>query len=394
MSPVRGYPPLLDGENERSRLFAVIGLAVIDAAGLYSGDCDFSEEAEQRAADMAGKYIEKLLSVYGRIDPLCPAEALRLWLLYMDPDSPLLDRTVGISLNYELMEKAAEQVLKARNLRIQFIVSSVYSETFDISLALDEVATLSRHAALLNLTSSVCGHRSESIEKQFPDMTDNTRQAKLDLEKLFFNCVITLRFPEACAYFLKIMDMDLKSAETALFIKTRVCNRLAWIIYVLGSPPHHGPHNPLKNNVMAAIDALDAASTIDEMKEGVRDIFAMLEEDYHAAPSPNKLSRITAYIVEHYQDCNLDATQICAAFDMTPPSLSRLFRREMDTTMLDYIHSVRLSHAKELMLKTDQSLQSIAAQCGYFSSWTMSRAFKKYEGITPGEYRRSCYEEK
>ena len=250
---------------------------------------------------------------------------------------------------------------------------------------------LSKHSVLLNFKNGVCGHRSMDIENQFPDAMANHSRRKLDLEKLFFNSVITLHFPEACAYFLEIMELELKSPETALFIKTRVCNRLVGIIYTLGSPPNHG--NPLKNNVMADIDALGELDSVEDMKEGVRRIFCLLEEDYCGDSHRTKLDKIAAYIQENYQDCNLDATQICEAFNLSPPSFSRMFRREKGITMLDYVHTVRLTHVKEMMLETDLSLQEIAAQCGYFSFWTMSRAFKKYEGVNLSEYRRSCFGE-
>lgn len=396
MSPIRGYPPLVRETAGTDAFFSVIGLSVIDAGEAAVADLcgDFSEEVQLRVIASAREQVTGLLSEYGQVESLGASGEMPLLCLHVDGAAGILCRTVGLSLDYALLRELAEKTLRETHLNVQLIVSSVYAEGADISLALDEVATLARHAMLLNLSSSVCGHRSEDIEKQFPEAAEHQTQLKIDLEKLFFNSVITLKFPEACGYFLRIMDLELKSPETALFLKTRVCNRLAGIIYTLGSPPNRGPGNPLKNNVMAEIDALNRVDTIDEMKAGVRTIFEMLEEDYRLDGPQTKLDQITAYIQDNYQDCNLDATRICDLFGITPPSLSRMFRRERGTTMLDYIHTVRLSHVKRMMLESDEPLQKIATQCGYFSFWTMSRAFKKYEGVTPSEYRRSCFEVK
>ena len=391
MSPIRGYPPLMGKENPAERLFAVIGLSIINATEEFFNHGEVSEEAQQRANAMTVRLVSEALNRYGAAVPIRLGDEFLAWRMDMTGTSALLDRSVGLMLDYGVLTELAERVLKELGLMVQFIVSSVYPESDDISLALDEFTTLSEHAMLLGLTSSVCGYRSEDMEALFPQDREVAARAKLDLEKLFFNCVVTLNFPDACEYFLQITEMELKVAEMAVSLKPRVCNRLVWIIYVLGSPPNFGPRKPLKNNVMAAIAALDAVTSLEELKAGIRRVFAMLEEDYHHADAGTKLSQITDYILQHYQDCNLDASQICDAFDITPPSLSRMFRREMNTTMLDYIHTVRLGHVKQMMLTTELSLQDISTACGYFSSWTMSRAFKKYEGITPGDYRKNCF---
>ena len=394
MSPIRGYPPLVANKNTVKQLFAVIGLSVINATDGYFAACsgEISDEVRNSANSAAAALVERTLSQYGSAERLGLSDEFTAWRMNMPGDSGLLDRSVGLQLDYGILERMAAQVLQELNLMVQFIVTSVYPDTDDISLALDEFTTFSEHALLLNLTNSVCGCRSEGIEELFTEDRDNTTRAKLDLEKLFFNSVITLNFPDACDYFLQIMDMELKVAEMAVSLKPRVCNRLVWIIYVLGSPPSYGPKKPLKHNVMAAIAALDAINSLEQLKEEIRRIFWMLDEDYCSEPPQSKFTQITAYILEHYQDCNLDASALCGVFDITPPSLSRMFRREMGITMLDYIHTIRLGHVKQMMLATDLSLQDISTACGYFSSWTMSRAFKKYEGITPGEYRKNCFD--
>ncbi len=394
MSPIRGYPPLMRKENQTPRLFAVVGFSVVNASAEFIASIqgDISDPSEQCAVFAASEMIAARLHDFGQIVPIRLSDEFQAWRIDLSGDSPLLDRSIGLMLDYKVLEELAAQILTRLSLVVQFVVSSVYPDTDDISLALDELTTLSEHAILLNLSNSVCGYRSEGMEELFPADRNHGSQVKLDLEKLFFNSIITLDFPTACEYFLKIMDLELQAAETAVSLKPRVCNRLVWIIYVLGSPPGNGPQKPITHNVMGSIAALDAITSLEALKTGVQEIFSMLEEDYQPEPAANKLTLITGYIMEHYQDCNLDASQICEVFDIAPPSLSRMFRREMNNTMLDYIHAVRLSHVKELMIQSAMSLQDISTACGYFSSWTMSRAFKKYEGITPGEYRKSCFD--
>lgn len=56
---------------------------------------------------------------------------------------------------------------------------------------------------------------------------------------------------------------------------------------------------------------------------------------------------------------------------------------------LSYIHEARLAHAKTLLVETTLSLQEIAETVGFGNALTMSRAFKKRYGMTPGAYRKT-----
>lgn len=55
--------------------------------------------------------------------------------------------------------------------------------------------------------------------------------------------------------------------------------------------------------------------------------------------------------------------------------------------MNEYLTSIRLNRAKELLKTTSLELTDICRQCGYADQSTFIRAFKDKEGITPGKYR-------
>ena len=48
----------------------------------------------------------------------------------------------------------------------------------------------------------------------------------------------------------------------------------------------------------------------------------------------------------------------------------------------------KLQEAKKMLLKTDKSVQEIAAELGYQSSQAFARAFRRELAMTPQEYRR------
>ena len=93
-----------------------------------------------------------------------------------------------------------------------------------------------------------------------------------------------------------------------------------------------------------------------------------------------------AYINEHYADCNLCLSSIAEVFSLSPQYLSRLYRAETESGLLDYISNVRIGHAKKLLERSDMSVARVAELVGYTSVKTFRRAFTRYEGITPGKY--------
>jgi AraC family transcriptional regulator len=51
------------------------------------------------------------------------------------------------------------------------------------------------------------------------------------------------------------------------------------------------------------------------------------------------------------------------------------------------IRQQRLIAAKELLRRTDLSLQEIALKCGFSTAFSFSRSFRKQYGIPPSVYR-------
>lgn len=97
--------------------------------------------------------------------------------------------------------------------------------------------------------------------------------------------------------------------------------------------------------------------------------------------------RVRDYIEVNYAASSLNITQIADYLDLTASYASALYKRQTGESMMDTINQVRLRHAKQLLLQSDKTLDDIALEVGYYSTSTFLRAFKKREGITPGQYR-------
>lgn len=115
------------------------------------------------------------------------------------------------------------------------------------------------------------------------------------------------------------------------------------------------------------------ASLNDKFKKGQGKKFALFKavEQY-----------ITANLKE---DINLKDT--AAKFNLSPYYFSRTFKKVFGYNFSDYLNLIRINRAKELLKDASLSVKEIGYLVGYNDPNYFSKVFKKYEGITPTEYR-------
>ncbi|MCR5508013.1 MAG: response regulator [Lachnospiraceae bacterium] len=95
--------------------------------------------------------------------------------------------------------------------------------------------------------------------------------------------------------------------------------------------------------------------------------------------------RARDYIRDHYSE-QINLQIVADAIDISPGHLSKCFKNIEKKGFSEYLTSVRLEKAKELMRKADKSIQEIAYDVGFSDSNYFGKCFKKNEGITPKEY--------
>ena len=66
----------------------------------------------------------------------------------------------------------------------------------------------------------------------------------------------------------------------------------------------------------------------------------------------------------------------------------RCFKRYMGVTPMQYLISIRMNRAKELLRNTDYSIQEISSLVGYENPLYFSRLFQRQTGRPPSVYRR------
>ena len=99
------------------------------------------------------------------------------------------------------------------------------------------------------------------------------------------------------------------------------------------------------------------------------------------------IQRALAFIQEHFTE----PIRVKDAAKVSGLGLARfyaLFRSLLGRTMHQHLNSVRLAHARELLLGTDWSVERVAGESGFLLTENMREAFVREFGCPPREYRQ------
>ena len=101
----------------------------------------------------------------------------------------------------------------------------------------------------------------------------------------------------------------------------------------------------------------------------------------------NIVEEVMNYIEEHYMDSNLNITTLADEMNYNFRHLSKVFKEEKGEGILDYINTLRIRKAQEILLTREVSVEEAGEMVGYASTRTFRRNFTKIVGMTPGRYQ-------
>jgi len=106
-----------------------------------------------------------------------------------------------------------------------------------------------------------------------------------------------------------------------------------------------------------------------------------------ASSNQDEIHRLLSYLDTHY-DGELSVEAICRELSIGKTRLYQLCKARLGKTIVQLISERRLEASKELLATTDQSIQFIADTVGIPDSNYFTKVFRKYEGVTPSEFRK------
>lgn len=231
------------------------------------------------------------------------------------------------------------------------------------------------HAEIENHKSrEVQGVKNESLslideDEIIVQLQQNRKKAKAYLEGL----ISGLRY-EAHQ---NLTQMRAKMTELLVML-SRVVNRMGLTV---------APFLEINDHAIGQIYQTTSLENISVITAKSVDVYLEQLEASAVKPENPNITLMTDYIENHYQD-NLTVDDIATAACLSPGYAGRIFKDQMGMPIMDYVLKVRIDKSKKLLLNPHYQIQAIAKNVGYGDAGYYTKVFRKFEGITPTQFRK------
>jgi transcriptional regulator GlxA family with amidase domain len=99
------------------------------------------------------------------------------------------------------------------------------------------------------------------------------------------------------------------------------------------------------------------------------------------------VEKCQAWVGEHYEIPN-PVARMTERSGLAPRTFKRRFRAATGYTPIEYVQTLRIEEAKQLLEATDLQTDQIGAAVGYDDPASFRRLFKRTTGVGPARYRQ------
>ena len=143
--------------------------------------------------------------------------------------------------------------------------------------------------------------------------------------------------------------------------------------------------------VVSDTEQLQATASLDGMKDWLaRSLSQVPERELdERQDTRDVIENLRRYIRGHLNE-ELGRNELAQLVYLNPDYLSHIFRERVGVPLVDFITAERMKKARELLLSTDLPIRDVALAVGYANISYFSRQFKRAQGQTPLEFRKSA----
>ena len=135
---------------------------------------------------------------------------------------------------------------------------------------------------------------------------------------------------------------------------------------------------------------IEAARTLDDLSDIMQEMlrkYCLLVKNHSLRRYSKPIQNVLNYIDFNYVEA-LSLQTLAALSSINPSYLSAQFKKEVGTTVVDYINQCRIGHAQKLLVTTSLPINKIAEMVGYMDENYFARVFKKHTQKSATHYRR------
>ncbi len=327
-------------------------------------------------------FTEKILSKFTGM--LCSFEGTYLCIANLDDKENTEEK-----LNQSIAE-CISWYRETLNLNLMVGASNIHKDFESLPKAYNEASQVISFQMFWGASSETLMYYDESASA-YNSENSSTLQF-LENEKKLHNLLVAKDFEKAYALLDNIMDESFIRDINYMSINQCRMYSLINTFYSSLSDIFVKDNKELLRK-LKSINRLLESNSIDKAKQVMKDIFddvlkyvstSLIDEQ------PKWLTDIVEFVDRHYSEPNLNISIIADHVDMNLTYVGRTFKKNFGYGLTDYIHIQRLKECKHL-LEIGKNVREAAEAVGYLDSKTLIRIFKKYEGITPGQFRNMSH---
>ena len=119
----------------------------------------------------------------------------------------------------------------------------------------------------------------------------------------------------------------------------------------------------------------------------IRILRLMPESHAPLSGKDNPLQEARLYLHMHFRE-DPSLQEVAALFHYHPSYFSHVFRKEMGISYSDYLNTLKISYAKQLLVSTTLKFLDICFECGFTSYSNFLQCFKSQVGCSPSQFRK------
>lgn len=369
----------------QSDLFLVLTFLVFDGEGPFPGDNEIIDDKEKN------KMIQLIFQ--NITEELLQEKGMKTYFFH-------IGRLLGFIVNppkesedviFEHVSGKISQIKNSINKHfvIRFIsgCSNIHRTWRNIPAAYSEALQVIEYNSMRNFDKAVFYHELVNLPMEqnfhYPEEIENhiINNLKIGNEQAVIETIE------------KIVNSNIENNLTPVTIRYLVLNIAGTIIKVINQLERK--YNFPKLSFQTLLQENNIRVMCNEIEKNVHIVCELIREQNSGKVKPEGAflhKQCIAIVKNKFHDQNLNVSMIAEELGVHVVNLSRTFMEHEGQSLSNYINSVRLKEAKKLIL-SGHKLDTVSEKVGFGSLRTFMRVFKKYEGITPGQFKETMEKE-
>lgn len=141
----------------------------------------------------------------------------------------------------------------------------------------------------------------------------------------------------------------------------------------------------------ALIKMIQMENSIDDVGRCLQMAISIYQKEIQDAveiPEAAGIKIMKGYMQAHFRE-DLTLEVIAGAASLSVSYASRLFKKTLNMSVMDYLRKLRINEAKKMLRESEIQIDEIAVRAGYSDAGYFAKVFRKTEHMTPSQYRRT-----